>query len=84
MNLTSEDKRSLAGLKTIQGYHILLALIDEQVHNALERVRTARTDGELVETGRCYQVWQTAAEIIRKSPDAVLEELKEERDEIYG
>ena len=84
MNLSVEDRRSLASLKTVRGFHILIALLNEQCHNALVKVKTSKTDEEIVEAAKEYRFWEDASALIRGYPDAAKEELQEEGDQIYG
>ncbi len=84
MILSTENRRDLASLKTVRGYHLLIALIEEKVNNALEKVKTSKNDGEILEASKEYRFWEDAVTLIRSYPDAALEELKQEKDEIYG
>jgi hypothetical protein len=84
MDLTIENKRDLASLKTVRGFHIILTLMQEKIDTALQKVKTSKTDEEILEASKEYRFWEDALTIIRGTPDAALEELKQERDEIYG
>ena len=84
MDLTIENKRDLASLKTVRGFHIIITLMQEKIDTALEKVKTSKTDGDILEASKEYRFWEDAVTLIKSYPDAALEELKQERDEIYG
>ena len=84
MEWTSEEKRSVAGLRRLAGYDLLVKFFDEKAAGVLKQLKTAQGRDTVYELALKYAVWTEALEALKDAPIACENVLKQEGDPIYG
>lgn len=84
-NLTTEEKRALAGLKTSQGFKLLLEkVVKLNREQELDKLKIAVGGEEIVDAACRFRAWDDVVRLLEQTPEHALEELKAEGDPIYG
>jgi len=85
VDLTDEQKRRIAALRTIPGYKLLLEVVVKEARDAAqERLKTARGRDEILEAAMDYRAWEKVSEMLERVPRVLEEELKEKGDFVYA
>jgi hypothetical protein len=85
MDLTKEEKRGIASLKTIEGYSILLKKVVELNRDtALAKLKLVNGTDAKADAAYLFCAWDEVLRIMEKLPGQMIEELKNEGDPIYG
>ncbi len=83
--MTTQEKRAIAGLVNAPG---LVALLDQVVKphrdNAMARLFLAKTEQDVLDAALDLRAWERVSRELRDLPVRMVEELKEEGDEVYG
>jgi len=83
--VTTENKRAIASLANIHGYHVLLTeVVKSKLETALEKLHTAKGQENIVNAALEFRIWDSVMKDLESAPKRAVDELKEEGDVIYG
>lgn len=85
MELNREQKRAIARLRTNPDYQLLLsAVVKSRLESALETLQLAHGVDATLEAAHRVRNWHEIFTLLDTYPQVVIEELKQEGDEVYG
>lgn len=85
MTLTVDERRQVASLQTVKGYQLVLSkVVETELQAALGRLTTSMDRDEVWRASIEYQLLKRIAGELTHLPQRMVDELKEEGDEIYG
>lgn len=84
-DLTLEEKRAVASLKTITGYRILLdKVVKCNQEDALVNLKLSHGSEQIIEAALRFRVWDDVLKLLHSAPEIAKDELAAEGDAIYG
>ena len=85
MTPTLEQRRQIAALNTIPGYELLLQFVVRSNRDqALERLNLAKSRDEVTEAAYNFRAVNQVLEDLIRAPKDFENQLREEKDAIYG